>query len=148
MATTVETESSGSIGVNRLVRYGLFAVIAASVVNAVIRVVALALFDVPAEFELFPLGWGPVMVTSAVGAVGATIVYGMISRYSHRPNWTFTIVAAVVLVLSFGTILSPPPALAGAPLTVFTMLGAMHVAAAVAIVGVLTRIPISGVDSP
>jgi hypothetical protein len=148
MATAVETESPASVGVNRLVKYGLFAVVAASVVNAVIRVVALALFDVPAEFELFPLGWGPVIVTSAVGAVGAAIVYGVISRYSHRPNWTFTIVAAVVLVLSFGSFLAPPPALAGASPSVFTTLGVMHVAAAITIVSVLTQIPISGVDSP
>jgi hypothetical protein len=145
MATTVETEPA-FVGVNRLVKYGLFAVIAASVVNVGIRVIALAVFGVSSEFG--PLGWGPVIVTSAVGAVGATIVYGVISRYSRRPNKMFTIIAAVVLVLSFGSFLAPPPVLAGAPLTVITTLGAMHVAAAVAIVGVLTRIPISGVSSP
>jgi hypothetical protein len=145
MVTTVKTEST-SVGVNWLVRYGLFAVIAASVVNGIIRVIALALFGVSSEFG--PLGGGPVIVTSAVGAIGATIVYGVISRYSPRPNRTFTIVAAVVLVLSFGSFLAPPPALAGAPLTVFTTLGVMHVAAAITIIGVLTQIPISGVDSP
>jgi hypothetical protein len=143
-ATATETESPTTIDVNSLVKYGLLAVIAASAVNAIIRGVALA---VVVSGEFGPLGLGPVIASSAVAAVGATIVYGVIARYSDRPNRTFTLIAAVVLVLSFGSFLAPPPMLAGAPLTVFTTLGVMHVAAAVAIVSVLTRTPNSEVSS-
>lgn len=50
MASTVETETSTPVGMNRLAKYGLFAVIAASVTNAIVGVVALAVFDVPAGF--------------------------------------------------------------------------------------------------
>ena len=111
--------------------------IAASTVNAVVRVAALTVFTIPATFIPLPLGWGPVIASSAIGAIGATIVYGVITRYSTQPNRTFTIVAAVVLVLSFGNLLTP--ALSGAPTVVYAILAVMHVTAAVAIVGVLTR---------
>lgn len=141
MTTAVDAEASTRVGANRLIKYGLFAVIAASVVNALFRVIALAVVDIPAAYFPLPLGWGPVLASSAIGAVGATVVYGVITRYATRPNRTFTIVAAVVLVLSFGNLLTP--ALAGAPLAVYAILAVMHVTAAVAIVAVLTRAPIA-----
>jgi hypothetical protein len=136
-ASTVETPPT-SVGMNRLVKYGLFAVIAASVTNAIVGVIAVAVFGVPDGFG--GLGWGPIVVSSALGAVVATGVYGLIARYSTRPNRTFTIVSAVVLLLSYLPFGRPPPALAGASQSVFVTLGVMHVTAAVAIVGVLTRV--------
>lgn len=137
MASTVETETPTSVGMNRLARYGLFAVIAASVTNATVGVIALAVFDVPAGFG--GLGWGSIIASSAIGAVLATGVYGLIARYSTRPNRTFTIIAAVVLVLSYIPFLQPPPKLAGAAQSVFVTLGVMHVTAAVVIVVMLTQ---------
>lgn len=145
--STVEPETSTGVGMTRLAGYGLLAVIVACVANAVIRVAALAVLDVPATFlplrgftiaEL-SLGWGPVVLFSTIGVSGATIVYGVITRYSHRPNRTFTIVAALVLLLSFGAFLAPLPVLDGAPSAAFATLAVMHVTATAVCVGILPR---------
>jgi hypothetical protein len=145
--SAVESEVAMPVGVNRLAQYGLVAVIVTSAANSVIRVAALAVFDIPVEFlplrgftiAGLTMGWGPVVLFTTLGAVGATIVYGVITRYSHRPTRTFTIVAAVVLVLSFGAFLAPLPVLSGAPSAAFATLAVMHVTAAATSVGVLRR---------
>lgn len=145
--SAVEPETSTGVEMNRLARYGLLAVIVACGANAVIRVVALAILDIPATFlplrgftiAALPLGWGPVVLFSAIGVSGATIVYGVITRYSHRPNWTFMIVAALVLLLSFGAFLAPLPVLADAPSAAFATLAVMHITATAVCIGVLTR---------
>lgn len=142
---TVEPNVSTSIGTSRLARYGLLAVILASVVNALVLLTALGAFDVPAEYD--PLGWGPVLVSSIVGALGATIVYGLLARVSNRPNRAFTIIAAVVLIVSFVPLVSPPAELAGAPISVLVTLGGMHVTTAAVAVGVLLYASESGVGS-
>lgn len=140
MARTNAAESPTIVGANRLVTYGLLAVLLASVANGLVRTIALTVVDVPL---VFPLWWEPVLAASAIGAAGATVVYGVITRVSKRPNRTFTVVAAFVFLVSFvgpvNALLSPPPELADAPWTVFATLAVMHVTAAVAIVGVLTR---------
>ena len=141
MATTTDTESPEHINANHPFRSGLLAVLAAATVNALVRVIALAVTDFPAEFFPLPLGWVPVLVSSAVGAIGATLVYSVVARYAARPNRTFTIIAVIVLILSFGNLLTP--ALTGAPTAIFVVLGVMHVTATIAIVAVLTRTPIS-----
>lgn len=140
MATTNEVEPGRYVGARRLATYGLAAVLAASLVNVLVLFVALALVESPAEFvggTFGPLAVGPVVGNSAVAAIGATLVYGVVTRYAARPNRTFAIVAGVVLVLSGAMFLAPN--LAGAPLRVFAVLAVMHVTAAVTIVGVLTR---------
>ena len=145
MAPAVDTESPTQIGVNRLAKYGLLTGLVALVANALVRSVALSVVAVPTGF--WPLGWGPVIASSAIGAGGATIVYGVIARFSHRPNRTFTIVAAVVLVLSFVSFIAPPPVLAAAPASAMAALAVMHVIVAVASVGVLTQAVESDVRS-
>ncbi|MFB9808048.1 DUF6069 family protein [Haladaptatus pallidirubidus] len=99
-----------------------------------------AIVEFPAEFvggAFGPLAVGPVVVNSAVAAIGATLVYGVVTRYAARPNRTFTIIAGAALVLSFTTFLAPD--LSGAPPRVFAILAVMHVTAAVTIVAVLTQ---------
>lgn len=142
VATTTqnESESSSSVGTFRLVQFGLFALVVVSIVNLLVLSIGLALVAFPAEFvggPFGPLAVGPVIVNSAVAAIGATLVYGVVSRYSERPNRTFTIIAGLVLVLSFAMFLAPD--LSGAPPSVFAVLAVMHVTAAVTIVGILTR---------
>lgn len=137
---TNKSEATESVGRRRLVRYGLAAVIVASIANVLLLLLGLAVFEIPSEFvggPFGPLAAGPVVVNSAVAAIGATLVYGVVSQYSGRPNRTFTIIAGVVLVLSFAMFLAPD--LSGAPSRVFALLAVMHVTAAVTIVGVLTR---------
>lgn len=143
MATTKasnNSEANGIVGIHRLVRYGLFAVIVTSIVNVLVLAIGLATFEFPSEFvggQFGPLALGPVVVNSAVAAIGATLVYGVISRYAAKPNRTFVIIAGVILVLSFGMFLAPD--ISDAPPRVFVLLAVMHVTAAAAIVSVLTR---------
>lgn len=137
-ATATDANSRTTIETNRLATHGLYAASAAIAANGAILAVALHVLDVPGGF---PLSWGPVLASSAIPAIVATVVYGVIARVSGRPNRTFAAVAAVVLTLSFVPFVSPPPELSGASLSVFVTLAAMHVAAAVAIVGLLTRVP-------
>ncbi len=137
---TTGSESSSSVVTYRLVKYGLYAVIAASLANVLVLFGGLATVELPSEFvggPFGPLAAGPVVVNSAVAAVGATLVYGVVARYSERPNRTFTVIAGAVLVLSFAMFLAPD--LSGAPPRIFAILAVMHVTAAVTIVGVLTR---------
>lgn len=143
MASIKATEKSSiesTVSLTRIAVYGILAVVLTGLVNGLIRILALTVFDVP---NVFALWWEPVLIASAVGAIGATIVYGVLTRISSRPNRAFMIIAVNVLVLSFAgpvnAYLSPPPELADAPRTVFATLVVMHVAAAATIIGVLTR---------
>lgn len=137
LATATDAKLAPNVDVNRLVTYGLFAAITATIVNSTILVLALEALDIPAGF---PLSWIPVLASSVVPAIVATIVYGVIARISRRPNRTFVLVSALVLGLSFIPFTAPPPELSGASQSVFGTLGAMHMAAAVAIVGLLSRV--------
>lgn len=149
-ATTAIADVPTTVRATRLAPYGLLAAILAIAVNSLVRVAALRAGGVPV---VVPLEWEPVIISSAVGAIGATLVYGVIAGISSRPNRTFIVVAAIVLLLSFaGPVnahLSPPPGmgLADAPWTVFVTLGVMHVTGAVAIVAVLTRATDSAVGT-
>ena len=137
---TTKAEMNGFVGASRLVKFGIAALLAASIVNVLVLFIGLAVVDFPAEFvggPFGPLAVGPVVINSAVAAIGATLVYGVVTRYAPRANRTFTIIAGAILILSFAMFLAPD--LAGAPPRVFATLAVMHVTATVTIVGVLTR---------
>lgn len=138
MATAVDTQST-RVGMNRLAKYGLLTVLVAVAATALVRVITLAFVDVPTDFVPFPLGWGPVIASSVIGVLGATVVYGVITRVSQRPNRTFTLLAAVVLLLSFAPLLTMPPAFAATITPVIPALVVMHVSVAAVCIGVLTQ---------
>ena len=81
-----------------LLQRGLLAVVLSIVANAVVLSVALALNIAP-EFQA--LAWPPVLFLTVVGAVGAVVAYWLVARFSDRPDRQFTILAAVVLLVSF-----------------------------------------------
>lgn len=146
--TMNNTELSRSVGTFRLAKFGLLALLAVSIVNVLVLFIGLSIVEFPAEFvggAFGPLAVWPVIMNSAVAAIGATLVYGVVTRYAARPNRTFTIIAGVALVLSFAMFLAPD--MAGAPPRVFTTLAVMHVTAAVTIVAVLTRATNQEVES-
>lgn len=85
----------------------------------------------------------PVTLLTALGALGATLVYWALTRLSDRPDRAFTIVAAVVLVASFLpdlTLLQFDPN-ATVPAVIVLML--MHVVAAVCVAFLTDRFPSS-----
>lgn len=81
-----------------LARTALVAV-AAVVVNVLVRAIAIALFDIPDDFEHLALR--AVIVSTLVGVLAAAVVYALI-----RNDRTFVIVAVIALVVSLAAPLS------------------------------------------
>jgi len=123
------------IDVDELARRGTVALVLAAVVN-----VALVFGAEFAEIAplLEPLAVGPVLVVTTLGVVGATAVYGLLSRSRENPDRAFTLVAAVALLLSFLPSAFHVPNLPDSTTLGVALLAAMHVTTAVACVAVLT----------
>ena len=115
-----------------LARTGL-AALAAVVVNVIVRALASALFDIPDTFEHIALR--AVIVSTLIGVVAAALVYALAARLAADPVRTFTIVAAVALVLS----LAAPLSLGFDEAAAVGTLMLMHVLTAAIVVGVFTR---------
>jgi hypothetical protein len=130
----------GRVAIRRLLWAGPLAAILAAVANAVVYFVAYRLGAMPRDVAVQGSGsitLEPVVFASVIGAVGATIVFAIVALLARRrPIRTFSVVAAVVLVLSFYT----PFTIPGAPVAMVATLLLMHVVAAVVIVGVLARL--------
>jgi Family of unknown function (DUF6069) len=80
------------------------AAVAAVVVNVLVRALAIAIFDIPDTFEHIALR--AVIVSTLIGVLAAALVYAVVRRVARDPARTFTIVAAIALVLSLGAPLS------------------------------------------
>jgi low temperature requirement protein LtrA len=116
-----------------LVARTALAAVAAVVVNVLVRAVALALFDIPDTFEHIALR--AVIVSIFIGVIAAGLVYAAVRRLAANPDRTFTIVAAVALVLS----LAAPLSLGFDEAAAVGTLMLMHVLTAAIVVGVFTR---------
>ncbi len=123
------------IVLGRLLWVGPLAAVTAAVASVIFRTLSVTLLDIPSDFQ--PLTLGPVVVSSIVGALGATIVFAAVGRFARRPIRLFRIIAVVVLLLSF---LNPVVALPGASWSVLLTLWFMHVVVAVISVGLLTTL--------
>lgn len=118
-----------------LTKRGALAAVLSVVVNLVVLQAVLATGGVP---RIDPLSVPPVTLFTILGVVGATAVYGLLVRFSGRPDRTFLIVAAVVLLLSFVPdvgLLQVNPA---ATVRAVVVLMVMHVTVAAICVWVLT----------
>jgi hypothetical protein len=124
-----------------LVARTAIAAVAAVVANVLVRAAAIALFDIPEAFEHLALR--AVIVSTLAGVLAAGVVYAVIARRAVNPDRTFTIVAAVALVLSLAAPLSvglqDPPEYPGTDAASVGTLMAMHLAAAAIVVAVFTR---------
>lgn len=122
-----------------LAKRGGIALILSLVVNYTLLTVVLQL-ELVASYE--HLAYPPVTVWTTVGVVGATIVYGLLHRWSDTPDRTFVRVAIAVLLLSFipdGALLVYDEA---ATVGAVTVLAILHIPPAVACIAALTgRIP-------
>ena len=143
--TVTETDSTVTVTTTRLALYGALTAITAVGVNVLVRLLALGVFDVPSGYD--PLGWAPILNTTIVAVIAATVLYGLLTRVSNRPNRTFGIVAAVVFLLSFVPLLVPPAFLAGAPPSVFVTLGVLHVTTAAVVLALLPRATTASEDT-
>jgi hypothetical protein len=131
--TTRNRLFSGGSPAGRLLRRGLVAAVLAAVANALVLVIASSLFGAVVVPPGETLTLGPVIAASAIGAVGAAVVLGIIGRFSRRPIPVFRVIALVVLLLSLVPI--PLQGVAGPSAGVLAL---MHVLAAAIVVGVLT----------
>jgi glucose dehydrogenase len=119
----------------------VLAAVAAVVANVLLRALAVAVFDIPDEFE--HLAPRAVIVSTLAGVVAAGLVFAVIARVGSNPDRTFTIVAVVALVLSLGAPLSvgleDPPEYPGTDAASIGTMMAMHVVAAAIAIATLTR---------
>ena len=117
------------------------AAVAAVVANVLLRALAIALFDIPPEFEHLALR--AVILSTLAGVLVAGLVYALIARFATNPARTFTIVAIVALLLSLLAPLSvgleDPPEYPGTDAASIGTMMAMHVVAATIAILVLSR---------
>jgi len=122
---------------------GLKVVVGSVIATSVVRLLAVAVLDVPPDF--LPLaGPGPVIFFTAVASIGAVIVYAIVRRLALRPAFAFRVIAAVVLVLSVMPDLwllsdGAEDAFPGATPAAVMVLILLHVVAAAVVVVGLTR---------
>ena len=138
MTAVYENQPAERVSFKRLLWAGPLAIVLAIAANASVWQVARALLSVPPEF--MPLNSPAPIFLTLFGMLGAVIAFALIGRASKRPVRTFTIVAAIVLVLSFlpdiGLLASGAP---GATLPGILVLMLMHVIAASIAVWVLGK---------
>jgi hypothetical protein len=79
---------------------GLVALVGSLVVNAIIDSAFLPYTGVPAGVMTFKVA-GPVGFLTTIGVIGAIIVFAIVRRFSKNPNSVFTVIAVVVLLVSF-----------------------------------------------
>ncbi len=123
----------------RLSRVGGLAIIGATVVNLIIRFVALSWFKLSSIFA--PLGIGPVIFWSVLSGIGAVLVFYLVTRRSRQPILTYVIIAFAVYVCTFipdSLLLSRnPPAFPGTTAIAVIVLMSMHAAEAIIMILVL-----------
>lgn len=133
---------SGRISYGRLPLVALIAALSAAVANALIYYAVSGIglipqgFSVPTPYGQAPLTMVQVVVSSAVGIIGATMVFAVIGWFARSPVRPFRIIATAVLALSF----AGPATIPGAPVTMVLALGVMHVVVWAASVVLLTTL--------
>ena len=130
-------EFASPVDVGELARRGAVALVLAAVVN--VGLVYAAEFAMIAPL-LEPLSVGPVLVVTTLGVVGATVVYGLLSRSRDSPDRLFVGIATVVLLLSLLPDVFYAPTLPDATTAGVVVLSVMHVTTAVVCVTVLTDV--------
>jgi hypothetical protein len=78
----------------------------------------------PGSFE--PLKWAPVLLSSAIGALGAAGVYAVLDRLLANPTRAFNVLAAVVLGLAFALVFASAVALPNATVLSLSFVGVTH----------------------
>jgi hypothetical protein len=121
----------------------LLALIGSIVANLILLFV-LKPFVINPAMPLHSLSVGPVAALTAIGTIGATIVYAILRAFMARPNKAFIWLSVIVLLISlipdYLIIGSTTGPFAGATLPSALTLMLMHVAAALIIVWSLVKV--------
>ena len=121
-------------------RAAVVAVVASLAINLAVRLIALAVLQIPPDnYQLKSAG--PVATLTTFGALGATAVFALIRHFAHRPAFVFTLIAGFVLLVSFvpDFLLLSDRARGNTPVSVAVLM-LMHVLAAITIVWTLVRL--------
>lgn len=115
----------------------LKAILGSVIVNLILLYVLRPFVIVPAA-PLMALNPGPVAVLTAVGAIGAIVVYALMKKFLKSPErpfiWLSVVVFLVSLVPDFMLFSPNSPSFAGASVASVGTLMLMHAAAGVVIV--------------
>jgi hypothetical protein len=138
MSTSPLTNRPERIATGQLLKVGALAIAASIVANLMIRIIFVNLLGIGQDFP--PLGWGPPIIFTIMGVLGAVIVFAVIARFAKRPIRLFRIIALVVLVLSLlpDLMLLSANAMPGTSLGSVIALMLMHVAAGAITIWLLT----------
>ncbi len=98
MATTFAAPSTKRVDNGKLWQTAGIVAAISVVVNLIIRVLAVTLFPIPAEF--LPLGWGAPVIVTIIGVIGAALVFMLIGRVSKTPSATYRLVATIALIVT------------------------------------------------
>src|SRR5690606_19658769 len=99
--TFARTDADRNVQTAPATRIALVAAVAmviAFIVNALIRIVAVEVFD--ASGDDAPMVWGAILAATVVATAIAALIYWVLGRFTQRPVRTFSIVAAIVLAIS------------------------------------------------
>ncbi len=130
---------SGAIDWGRFALVGLGTVVAAVAANVLVYFIASTLVDYNPQFVVLATVAGTIIFT-IVPAIVAVVIYALLLRFTTNPARIFTILAAVVLVVSWIPDLTYIPTVPGATGPQTAVLMVMHAVAAIVIVSMLTTL--------
>ena len=138
-AAASDAGGSERVSFRRLLWVGPLAIVAAVVVNVVIRSVSVALFGLT---DFPPLMLGLTILFTVVGVLGAVGVLALVARFSGRPVRLFRRVALVALMITLvpDVLLLVAPSIPGTTVAGVLTLMTEHVAAWAVSVGILTTL--------
>src|SRR5918998_2291278 len=137
--TARKTLGSERALVGRLLRVAALAAFISASANALVLAGASSLFGAVVIPPDEPVTLGQVVAASVVGSIVAAVAFAVVGHIAERPVGVFWGIAAAGLLLSF-----IPVALAGATGSSAGTLALMHVVAAGANVGLLTKLGQNG----
>lgn len=148
MTTLVEARPATAAPSRHSIRRLPLALLAAAALaaagNSVVRLIALAATEVSPRFE--PLQVGAPIGASVVAAIGASVVFAALIRWTRRPARNFWIASLITFVVTFAPLVNvatsdnPGPGLTGGTAGAFTALAVMHLVALLTIVPTLIRL--------
>jgi hypothetical protein len=130
-------EERRAIDWGRYALVGLATVVAAVLANVIVYFFGSMIVTYDPQFVILANPVGTILFT-VVPAIVAVLLYAILLRFTANPARIFTIIAAVVLVLSWIPDLTYIPTLPGATVAQTVTLMIMHLVAATVIVWMLT----------
>lgn len=138
MASTVIREH---VALHKLIWVGPLAIVSTSIVNLIIRSIAVSIFGVAETFQYLQAPY--VIASTIIFLLVALLAFVLVNRFARRPMRFYRMLAFVALCVS---LLTPVMALVGlfpAPgmtLSIFWSMIVMHIVSAIIVVGLFTTL--------